>query len=115
MTLLAGENVEREIVVALRLAGYAVADVKESKPGIADADVLTISNNSDAVLITNDKDFGELIYRDGLISKGIILLRFGKLEIRERIQLLIGVLEEHENELDGAFTVISPTGVRIRK
>ena len=115
MKILADENVEGEIVSALRNAGHSVSDIKETSPGIDDTDVLTIAADSDSILLTNDKDFGDLVYRDERISTGVILLRFGKLEIRERIELLIGVLSERESEIDGAFTVITATGVRIRK
>jgi len=114
MNILADENLESEIVTALRLAGHSVSDIKEIRPGVDDPEVLSIANRTDAILLTNDKDFGELVYRDRLFSTGIILLRFGKLEIAERADLPIAALEEHSSKLVGAFTVISPTGVRIR-
>lgn len=115
MKILADENVEGEIVAALRQAGHSVSDIKETSPGIEDTSVLRIAADLGSILLTNDKDFGELIYRDRLVSKGVILLRFGKLEIAERIELLLGVLKDRESELNGAFTVITSTGVRIRK
>jgi predicted nuclease of predicted toxin-antitoxin system len=115
MKLLADESVESEIVAALRSVGHEVADIKELSPGIDDARVLAFAKESGAILTTNDKDFGDLIYRDKFASKGVILLRFGKLEIVERIELLLRVLEERESELDGMFTVITAIGVRIRK
>ena len=115
MRILADENLESEIVAALRQAGHSVSDIKETSPGIEDADVLTAANDVGAVLITNDKDFGELVYREGLFTNGVVLLRFGKLEIPERIELLINVLQERGDELNGAFTVITSTGIRIRK
>jgi len=80
MNILADENLESEIVTALRLAGHSVSDIKEIRPGVDDPEVLSIANRTDAILLTNDKDFGELVYRDRLFSTGIILLRFGKLE-----------------------------------
>lgn len=115
MKILADENIEGEIVAALREAGHSVSDIKEISPGVEDHNILEIAKNLDSILLTNDKDFGELIYRDSLESNGVILLRFGKLEINEKIELLLGVLEERESEIDGAFTVITTTGVRIRK
>lgn len=115
MRILADENIEGEIVAALRQSGHAVTDIKEISPGAEDPNVLEIATDLDSILLTNDKDFGELIYRDRLISNGVILLRFGKLEIAEKLELLLGVLEERENEMNGAFTVITTTGVRIRK
>lgn len=115
MKILADENIEAEIVAALRQAGHSVSDIKETSPGIEDTGVLSIATELGSTLLTNDKDFGELIYRDRLVSNGVILLRFGKLETSERIGLLRDVLEEHESEMDRAFTVITSTGVRIRK
>ena len=115
MKILADENIEGEIVAALRQAGHAVSDIKEISPGVEDSNVLLIATDLDSILLTNDKDFGELVYRDNLVSNGVILLRFGKLEIAERKELLLGVLEERESEMEGAFTVITTTGVRIRK
>lgn len=115
MKLLADENIESEIVAALRHAGHTVSDIKETAPGIDDTEVLTMASNSESILITNDKDFGELIYRDRLVSKGVILLRFGKFEINERIEILLRVLEERSSDMGEAFTVITSTGVRIRK
>ena len=115
MKLLVDENIESEIVGALREARHTVSDIKEISPGVEDHNVLEIATDLDSILITNDKDFGELVYRDKLVSNGVILLRFGKLEIAERIELLLGVLEERESELAEAFAVITTTGIRIRK
>ncbi len=115
MKILADENLESEIVEALRVAGHTVSDIKELSPGAEDPDVLALANEASALLITNDKDFGELVYRERLFSNGVVLLRFGKIEIEERIEFLTDVLLEHEEELLGAFTVITPVGVRIRK
>jgi len=115
MKILADENIEIEIVAALRQAGHSVSDIKEISPGVEDSQVLKLSSDLTSILLTNDKDFGELIYRDRSASIGVILLRFGKLEIAEKIEFLLHVLEDRESEMDGAFTVIAATGVRIRK
>ena len=114
MKLLADENIEGEIVAALRAAGFEVADVKKISPGIEDDAGLTMANDSDSVLLTNDKDFGELVYRDRLTSSGIILLRFEDLSMEDRIERLTEVLNEHADDLSGSFTVVSNRGVRIR-
>lgn len=115
MKLLADESIESELVVALRSVGHEVADIKELSPGIEDAKVLALAEESGAILITNDKDFGDLIYRDTLASKGVILLRFGTLELNERAARVVEVLERHESQLSDAFTVITPAGSRIRR
>ncbi|MFL6375000.1 MAG: DUF5615 family PIN-like protein [Pyrinomonadaceae bacterium] len=115
MKIVTDESVERQIVMALRSAGHEVIDIKEISPGIDDAEVLRVASSTLSILITNDKDFGELIFRDRSFSKGVVLLRFGTLDLTERADLLGHVLEENKAELLGSFTVITPAGVRIRK
>lgn len=115
MRILADENVEGEVVAALRQAGHTVFYIKEISPGVEDTEVLDVTTELSSILLTNDKDFGELIYRDRLISNGVILLRFGKIEIAERIELLLRVIYEHDGAMDRSFTVITATGVRIRQ
>lgn len=115
MRILADENIESEIVTSLRSHGYSVTHVKETLPGAEDPSVRQAAFESDTILLTNDKDFGELVYRNGLHSNGVILLRLGKFRANEKFDLLSSVISEHEDDLIGAFTVISETSVRIRK
>ena len=115
MQLFADENIAAQIVRQLRDAGHDVLYPPETQGRAADEIWLDKARSERRILITDDKDFGELISRDRLVSKGVILLRFGKLEIGVKIDLLLGVLEDRETELEGAFTVITGTGVRIRK
>ena len=66
MRLLANENFPLRAVEALRLAGEDVVWVRTESPGISDHDVLARAVSEDRVLITFDKDFGELAVRHGL-------------------------------------------------
>ena len=115
MKLLADESIESGIVAALRRVGHEVVDIKELSPGIEDSEVLSIAEESKTILVTNDKDFGELVHRDKLVSSGIILLRFGHAPMTERIGHLKEALAEHEDQFFSAFSVITTRGVRIRK
>ena len=72
MTFLADESVDRQIVVRLRLDGHQVAYVAEMSPGIMDEVVLAASRISASVLITADKDFGELVLRQRRASTGVL-------------------------------------------
>ncbi|HUE24225.1 MAG TPA: DUF5615 family PIN-like protein [Bryobacteraceae bacterium] len=75
MTFVADESVDRQIVERLRLDGHRVAYVAEMSPGIMDETVLTESRVSESVLITADKDFGELVFRQRQASTGVLLMR----------------------------------------
>jgi predicted nuclease of predicted toxin-antitoxin system len=75
VTFVADESVDRQIVERLRLDGHRVAYVAEMSPGIMDETVLTESLVSESVLITADKDFGELVFRQRQASTGVLLMR----------------------------------------
>ena len=79
MRLVADEGVDRQIVERLRQDGHTVQYIAEMDPGISDDRVLTIANQENAPLLTTDKDFGELIYRQKRITSGVILIRLAGL------------------------------------
>lgn len=115
MNLLADEGVERQIVERLRQAGHGVWYIAEMEPGIDDDVILAQANARQALLITLDKDFGELVYRQGLIHSGVILLRLAGLSLETKASLVAQVIQQRGPEMVQAFSVISPGIVRIRK
>lgn len=115
MILLADESVDRPIVERLRQDGHDVTAVAEMAPSITDDEVLQEANSRNALLLTGDKDFGELTYRLGRAHAGIVLIRLSGLPATVKAEIVAKVLQDHAAELVGAFTVISPGGVRIRK
>lgn len=115
MTFLADENVDRQIVERLRLDGHQVAYVPEMSPGILDEVVLTESRNSASVLITADKDFGELVFRQRQASTGVLLIRLWGLGPAVKAAVVSRAIQERGQELAGAFAVLSPGNIRIRR
>ena len=107
MKFLADENIEREFIEALREANFDVISIRENYIGIKDNEILQIAENEKAVVLTYDTDFGELVFRFGLKSRGVILLRLSGLSFAEKINKTILAIREHEAELRDAFTVIS--------
>jgi predicted nuclease of predicted toxin-antitoxin system len=114
MLLVADEGVDRGIVDRLRSNGHEVLYVADMAPGIHDTDVLEIARQEDAVLVTTDKDFGELIFRQGRVAGGVILLRLAGLSTHEKADACAEAIKNHATEIRASFTVISPRMVRIR-
>lgn len=110
----ADESVDHPIVLRLRQAGHTIWAVVEMAPGISDTVVLNIANQQNAILITGDKDFGELVFRDKRCTLGIILLRLAGLSAIEKAELVTSVIAQHHDKLANAFTVIGSQSVRIR-
>ena len=74
--IIADECAEYEIIELLRQQGIPVISIMESNSGVKDIDVLKIAVEHEALLLTEDKDFGELVFRLNLTHHGILLLRF---------------------------------------
>lgn len=115
MNLLADESVDHPIVDRLRADGHVVVAVAEMAPGIDDDMVLDRANDIGAVLVTADRDFGELVFRQGLVARGVILLRLAGMSPQAKAAVVAAAVTEHARELDGSFTVLSPGHVRIRR
>lgn len=112
---LADESVDFRIIESLRKNGYTVQAVLESNPATTDVEVLKIANNLKAILITEDKDFGELTFRMKRPNHGIILLRMSGMKINEKIKVVLKVFQNNIDELENRFTVISYNMVRRRE
>ena len=115
MNFLADEGVDRQIVDRLRAAGHEVYYTAESAPSSSDDDLLRRANERGALLLTADKDFGELVFRMRRIHAGVILLRLAGLSAETKCGHLMAVLEARAAEVLGAFTVIAPGQVRNRR
>ncbi len=97
----------------LRTRGYDVFSVYDEAPGIDDDAVLHIAVSQERVLITNDKDFGEMIFRDGKRHHGVVLLRVKDNRLASRLVVLQHLLDTCANQMAGNFVVATPNGVRI--
>lgn len=78
MNLFADESVNAALVRRLRQEGHDVLYAHESSPGAPDNQILDSANREHRVLITFDKDFGELVFRQGLITTGVLLVRLSR-------------------------------------
>lgn len=115
MNFLADEGVDRQIVDSLRRCGHDVLYVAEMEPGISDDAVLDLANREGAILVTADKDFGELVFRFGRFAPGVILLRLAGLSSARKGEIVTAAISQHVEELPCAFVVVTSTMVRIRR
>lgn len=115
MNLLADEGIDKPIVDALRNAGFNIIYILETNQGAGDDFILSLANTKKRILITQDKDFGELVYRLKQAHYGVILIRLHGYSADVKAEITTSVLLKHKNELAKAFTVIQPNAIRIRK
>jgi predicted nuclease of predicted toxin-antitoxin system len=112
--IVADENVDRQIVDRLREQGHEVLYIAERDPGVDDETVLSFSRESNAILLTGDKDFGDLVFRQRLVHTGIVLMRLGGLTSEQKCSVVAAAFDLHGEALSGQFAVLSDRLLRIR-
>ena len=86
----------------------------EDYTGIKDTEVLKLARDKQYLLITEDKDFGELTYRLKLEHCGILLIRLIDMPRKERIPLATEIIETCFEKMKGNFSVLTTKGLRIK-
>ena len=115
MRFLADESCDFTIVRALRDAGEDVSAVGELAPGTDDAAVLDMAQREDRLLLTEDKDFGHLVFAGGFPTRGVILFRYPFASRPLIIRAALDLVRQRGEELPGAFVVIEPGRIRITR
>ena len=93
--------------------GHNVLSLFDDMPGIADTDILRIANVENRIIITNGKDFGEMIFKNGLNHHGIVLLRLESERFQNKIDVIKNLIENHLQDLLNRFTVVTEKNIRI--
>jgi len=115
MRFLADESCDFAVVRCLRQAGHDVSSIVESYSGSEDEFVIKLAKKEKRILLTEDKDFGHLVFVRNIPSTGVILLRFSP-EERDNIgRKIVDFIKLEGKKLKGSFIVIQPNSVRIRR
>lgn len=94
---------------------YEVFSVYEQARGITDNDILAKAFSENWILITNDKDFGEKVYRERKPHHGVIILRLQDERAPSKIGAIQSLLEKYPNQLIDCFVVVTEKQVRFAK
>lgn len=115
MKFLANENMAGAAVTALRAKGHDVVWVRTDAPGSRDEDVLSRAVSEQRVLITFDKDFGELAFHSNLPATcGIILFRIPAPSSSFVANAVVAAIESR-SDWTGHFSVVEKNRIRMRK
>lgn len=114
MRFLADENVSRFVVERLKAAGFDVATISSTSPGASDDEVLAAARREGFILITEDRDFGQLVVRQRLEVQGVVLLELDRLSNVAEADRVATAIAANPGKLTGNLFVIEPGRVRIR-
>ncbi len=115
MKFLVDECVGPTVATWLKQNGYDAVSIYDNVPGINDDLVLQKALSENRILITSDKDFGEMIFKNRKQHCGVILLRLIDERPVSKINVLKSVLQSHHQEISGNFVVATEKTVRITK
>ena len=115
LRLLADENFPGDAVTMLRNTGFDVTWVRLEAPGKPDEAVMARARDERRVLLTFEKDFGELVFRRGIqASRGVILFRIPLRPGEDALRRLVAAVKARD-DWEGHFSVIEPGRIRMRR
>jgi predicted nuclease of predicted toxin-antitoxin system len=114
LKIVTDECVDYEVTIQLRNAGFEVLAICEISPSVSDKSVLEIAFQNNSLLITEDKDFGELVIRMKLPNCGILLIRMQNESSQMKAESAVNVILKYNEELLQAFSVLETNRFRIR-
>jgi predicted nuclease of predicted toxin-antitoxin system len=105
-----GVNVESWLIAN----GHDVKTVRALDPKLPDQTILQIAARENRIVVTMDKDFGEMVYRDSYPHAGVLLLRLEAATSSEKIRVVAEIVSQHADKLEGKFSVYKSNHLRIR-
>lgn len=115
MRFLADESCDFTVVRALRSVGHDVLAAAEVHRQADDDEVASLAASEDRILLTEDKDFGRLVYAASRPSGGVVLIRFPAGQRGSLAPAVVRLVQDHGDRLPGLFVVVTPGRVRIRR
>ena len=115
MRFLVDECTGSKVAEWLRVENYEVFSVFDQARGTTDDAILTKVFTENWILITNDKDFGEMIFREQRTHHGVIFMRLNDERTANKIEVLRRLLENYSEKLPEQFVVVTETKVRFAR
>ncbi|MDE0027529.1 MAG: DUF5615 family PIN-like protein [Spirochaetaceae bacterium] len=114
MRFLADESCDYAVIRALRSAGHDVVAIADAYAQAPDIEVAALAVSDGRVLLTEDKDFGQLVFAYGEASLGVVLLRYPA-QVRGAMgDDVVDLAAKHGDRLAGSFVVVAPAQIRFR-
>ena len=115
MNFLFDQSADFRLIPHLQALGHDVQAISRDYPhGLADEDVLAIARQKQRMLVVSDRDFGELIFQQGLTHAGVIFFRLPGAPLQTKIEQLNRVLHEYTEALErGVFLVVTASRIRV--
>ena len=115
MNFVIDANISQEIAEHLSTSfTHTFISIQKTNPCLNDEDILMLAVEENAIVITADKDFGEMVFRQKLLHKGILLIRIGDGNYEELKLILENIIRDFGESLTEKFVVYQKNKIRIR-
>lgn len=115
LKILADESLDFRIISELRSKDFEVISVLENYRSASDKKVLELARKSNAILITEDSDFGEWVFAHKEKNVSVVFLRYNVEQIKAITSSLIKLLTTYDAGLLGKFVVVTVQKIRMRE
>lgn len=115
LKLLFDVGVSKKAEIYFRENGFDVFAVRDINPYLTDKDILELAVKEERLVITMDKDFGELVFNSKEVHSGVLLLRMEDAGWKQKINVLSEIFLNYSEDIKGSFSVYQDKKLRIRK
>ena len=113
--ILADENIHGDIIETLRKIHIDVLSIKEKYRGLQDEDIILLAKNTNRIILTEDKDFGEWVFAHNAKGISVIFLRYPFTETEKIIKIVSELFKNGRKKYYGKFTTITTQKIRSRE
>lgn len=108
-------GVGKKVEEWLKINRYDVKTVRNIDPKATDTEILKIAQSESRMVITMDKDFGELVFKSGKTHADVLILRLEDANGAKKVEIIKGILHEHQDKIQKRFCVFQNNRLRISK
>ncbi len=111
--IIADENLHQLFIDNLLTAGFDVFLIRDQLSGISDHEVASFAKYKQGLIITEDNDFGELVYAHNIRGISVIFLRYDKIDLPKIADSLLIIVNDYHAKSENYFNTITATKIRI--
>jgi predicted nuclease of predicted toxin-antitoxin system len=113
--ILFDENIEQYWILQAIQLNLPFISVRDSYSGVSDEEVIEIARKNKALVVTEDKDFGELVFAHGITNVSVMLIRYDKPDYHQIQTMFLDIITNYNNNSGTKFMVLSGKGLRVRE
>jgi len=107
-------GISKKAEIHFKNLGFDILAVRDLDASMKDADILELALKEERLVVTMDKDFGELVFNSKKNHSGVLLLRMEDADWKQKIDVLMEIFQKYSKEIKGKFSVYQDKKLRIR-